>query len=433
MKVYKITAHNFKGFDERTFELSDPFTLIIGDNGKGKTAILDALAIGLSDLLSGFHEEGSFRNITNDDVRQQKYQQGETPDIQPQYPASVTWEGVFEGQDIVWTQSVTGRNRPPKDKNIENLSKQLREKADNGENIRLPLVAYYGTDRLWIPNPKKSDSPGVSASRIQGYLNCLHPDANVKKLIQWLKQETEKSLKSGQESDLFLVVKNAIYDCMKEEDWNDISYVFGEAGQGDVLAKAKDGRLLPLRMLSDGVRNVLAMVADIAYRAAMLNPHFGRDAAKKTSGIVLIDEIDLHLHPSWQRHIVEDLHRTFPEIQFIATTHSPFIVQSLRKGKLLNLEDPQETSEYYDQSIEDITENVMGVELPQKSERFLKMKAAAKEYYAVLEESQDASPERKEQLKIKLDELEMPYSDNPAYHAYLEIKREAVGMSEEQE
>ncbi|MGL4500210.1 MAG: AAA family ATPase, partial [Planktothrix sp.] len=270
----------------------------------------------------------------------------------------------------------------------------------------------------------------VRASRTQGYFNCLHPYSHVKKLIEWLKQETESSLKSGQESDLLLVVKNAIYDCMKDEDWDDISYVFGEAGQGDVLAKAKDGRLLPLRMLSDGVRNVLAMVADIAYRAAMLNPHLGRDAAKKTSGIVLIDEIDLHLHPSWQRHIVEDLHRTFPEIQFIATTHSPFIVQSLRKGKLLNL-DPQESSEYYDQSIEDITENVMGVKLPQKSERFLKMKAAAKEYYAVLEESQDASPERKEQLKTKLDELSMPYSDNLAYHAYLEVKREAAGMSEE--
>ncbi|MCT7955497.1 AAA family ATPase [Laspinema palackyanum] len=431
MKVYKITTHNFKGFEQRTFELSAPFTLIIGDNGKGKTAILDALAIGISDLLSGFDEPGSSRNITNDDVRQQKYQQGETTDIQPQYPASVTCEGLFEGQEIVWGQSVTGKNQLQKDKNIENLSKQLREKADNGENIRLPLVAYYGTDRLWIPNPEPSDSPGVRTSRTQGYLNCLHPDAHVKKLIEWLKQETENSLKSGgQDGDLLLVVKNAIYDCMKAEDWDDISYVFGEAGQGDVLAKAKDGRLLPLRMLSDGVRNVLAMVADIAYRAAMLNPHFGRDAAKKTSGIVLIDEIDLHLHPSWQRHIVEDLHRTFPEIQFIATTHSPFIVQSLRKGKLLNL-DPQEPSEYYDQSIEDITENVMGVELPQKSERFLKMKAAAKEYYAVLEESQDASPERKEQLKTKLDELSMPYSDNLAYHAYLELKREAAGMSEE--
>lgn len=430
MKVYKISTHNFKGFEQRTFELSDPFTLIIGDNGKGKTAILDALAIGISDLLSGFDEPGSSRNITNDEVRQQKYQQGETTDIQPQYPASVTCEGMFEGQEIVWTQSVTGKNQLQKDRNIENLSHHLRKKADNGENIRLPLVAYYGTDRLWIANPDSSDSQVSRTSRTQGYLNCLHPDSNVKKLIEWLKQETENSLNSGQESDLLLVVKNAIYDCMKDENWDDISYVFGEAGQGDVLAKAKDGRLLPLRMLSDGVRNVLAMVADIAYRAAMLNPHFGRDAAKKTSGIVLIDEIDLHLHPSWQRHIVEDLHRTFPKIQFIATTHSPFIVQSLRMGKLLNL-DPQEPSEYYDQSIEDITENVMGVELPQKSGRFLKMKAAAKEYYEVLNQSKTASPELKEQLKIKLKELEMPYSDNPAYHAYLELKREAAGMSEE--
>jgi len=73
---------------------------------------------------------------------------------------------------------------------------------------------------------------------------------------------------------------------------------------------------------------MLGMVADIAYRSAVLNPQLGSEAAQKTPGIVLIDEIDLHLHPKWQRRVVEDLRATFPALQFVATTHSPFIAFS---------------------------------------------------------------------------------------------------------
>ena len=213
---------------------------------------------------------------------------------------------------------------------------------------------------------------------------------------------------------------------MEDEDWQTITY---DLNKSEVLAEAKDGRFLPLRLLSDGVRNMLAMVADMAYRAAMLNPHLGKDAAKETPGIVLIDEIDLHLHPSWQRVVVEALHRTFPNIQFIATTHSPFIIQSLDcdRGSLINL-DPQDAAEYSDKSIEDITENVMGVYLPQKSKRFLKMKEAAKEYARFLKKAKNVAPEQKEKLKLELDKLMMPYSNNPAYHAFLESEREAAGI-----
>ena len=91
-----------------------------------------------------------------------------------------------------------------------------------------------------------------------------------------------------------------------------------------------DGRLTPFYHLSDGYRNTLAMAADIAVRAATLNPALSSLAMEETPGVVLIDEIDLHLHPKWQRQIVEDLRGAFPKIQFVATTHSPFIIQSLR-------------------------------------------------------------------------------------------------------
>lgn len=93
---------------------------------------------------------------------------------------------------------------------------------------------------------------------------------------------------------------------------------------------------LPVWLLSDGYRNVIGMVADIAYRMAILNPHLEEKTVEETPGIVLIDEIDLHCHPKWQRIIVNNLIEVFPKVQFIATTHSPFIIQSLNKAQLIN-------------------------------------------------------------------------------------------------
>ena len=102
---------------------------------------------------------------------------------------------------------------------------------------------------------------------------------------------------------------------------------------------------------------MLAMVADIAFRCTLLNPKLGEEAAIKTLGVVLIDELDLHLHPSWQKQTVHNLKRTFPQIQFITTTHSPFVIEELDDGELIKL-DPEAVGEYVDQSIEDIAENV---------------------------------------------------------------------------
>jgi len=120
-------------------------------------------------------------------------------------------------------------------------------------------------------------------------------------------------------------------------------------------------------MLSDGQRIILAMVADIAYKAASLNSQLEEKAALETPGIVLIDEIDWNDHPNWQRKIVDSLKTTFPKIQFIATTHSPFIIQSCRVGELIEMNE-SEPAEYADQSIENIAEYKMGVKIPQRQD-----------------------------------------------------------------
>jgi predicted ATP-binding protein involved in virulence len=185
------------------------------------------------------------------------------------------------------------------------------------------------------------------------------------------------------------------------------------------------GRIVPFDLLSDGERSILGLVADIARRAAILNPQFAEKAALETDGVVLIDEIDQHLHPRWQRKIVGDLRRTFPNVQFIATTHSPFIIQSLRPGELIRL-DGDVSDDAQAGSIEDIVEGLMGVEVPQRSQRFQDMMEAARKYYAALNEKR--SEEDVKGLRLRLDELLAPFSDDPAFVAQLVEARMASGL-----
>ncbi|MBQ9692714.1 MAG: AAA family ATPase, partial [Clostridia bacterium] len=153
-------------------------------------------------------------------------------------------------------------------------------------------------------------------------------------------------------------------------------------------------------------------------------------------GVVLIDELDLFLHPRWQRRVVGDLQKTFPNVQFVATTHSPFIIQSVQDGCVLDLENmeniqkpgtasPAPTAEYESRSIEDITEDLMGVTIPQRSRRYHEMYETAKEYYTLLH-STAVSEEEKRQKRQKLDALIAPFSQDVAYHAFLEMERLAM-------
>ena len=95
------------------------------------------------------------------------------------------------------------------------------------------------------------------------------------------------------------------------------------------------------RNLSDGQRIMLTLVADMARRAATLNPHLGSDAIRGTPGVVLIDELDLHLHPRWQRRIISNLKEAFPEVQFIVTSHSPQLIGEALPEEIRILEQHQ--------------------------------------------------------------------------------------------
>ncbi len=423
MKIHEITLHNFRNFSEKKFKLQDQFTLLIGENGTGKTAILDALAVGAGALSLGIGAMDA-RYIRTDEARRVTYQLGQVPNVEPQYPVSITCQGTLNNKKLNWTRSVNGiggRTTRQKAKQIAEVAKQLQKNVEFGMEVVLPVIAYYPTGRLWLQKNEKGVETLSPDSRTQGYIDCLDRASNEKLLMRWFKTMELAQLQDRKPVTVLSAAKAAIQNCM--ENWHKVRW---DLKSDELVAESDDERLLPFRMLSDGVRNMLAMVVDIAYRMAMLNPHLGINALD-APGLVLIDEIDLHLHPSWQRRVVEDLRRTFPNIQFVATTHSPFIIQSMREGELINLDG--RCGEYAGRSIEDITEEEMGVPLPQRSRRNEEMIEAAKEYYATLESSQQSGKKDMEKLKLRLDELLMPYRDDPAYVAFLEMQRAAAGLA----
>ena len=147
-------------------------------------------------------------------------------------------------------------------------------------------------------------------------------------------------------------VRKAVATCVE-----DAERAYFNIERDQLMVQFADRELL-LHLLSDGYHSMVSMVADIAIRAARLNPHLAEEAALKTPGVVLIDELDLHLHPKWQRRVVGDLLKAFPMVQFVATTHSPFIIQSLPDSedvRLVNLDDEQ-NADFVDKSVEDIAD-----------------------------------------------------------------------------
>lgn len=432
MRINNMIVENFHGFKKREITFSENFTVLIGDNGSGKTTILDGLAVGLGTFILGLDGLDS-RNIKKEEVRLEKIPMGEITTMELQFPSSVTCFGEIDGENYSWTRLLDkkrGNTKGIGTKDIILYAEKLQKKVSSGEEVILPLIAYYGTGRLHLKKKEKSVRKLKPGSRLEGYIDCLDPVSNWKLVESWFIDKRLIELQRAKPLSLLESVRQAISSSMAA--WKSIDYDFD---QKEIVAIQEDGLKLPFSLLSDGARNMLGVVGDMAFRIANLNPHLSERAIMETPGVVLIDELDLHLHPTWQRTVIKDLRIAFPKIQFIITTHSPFIVQSLYPGELrwLQNEDDDEQVEedqYVNRSLEDIVENVMDIPFPlaQRSDHLQEMYETAKQYYALIDDTHQVTEEEKEQLKKKLDELSAPYSENVAYYAFLERKRMIAGL-----
>ena len=429
MRIDRLTVSNFRRFESNTFDLHHRFTLLVGDNGAGKTAILDALRVGVGAYLLGI-PDSQVPSIRRDCVRLQTRRDGEFPTFEPVTPCVVRCEGRVHGRDLCWSRelaSVGGRtNRVGARALVQCVDRHVQEDKQAMKDKRamsFPLIASYGTGRLWI-EPRETErvrsavrQPLGKASRFAAYRGCLEPTVSSAFLRSWIKKMALIA-QDKQPLQSLDVVYGAVVGCV--EGAERAGYDFGV---DDIVLEFKDGQRFPFGLLSDGQRSMTALAADIALRCVQLNPHLAGQAPSETEGVVLIDELDLHLHPNWQRRVVSDLISLFPKLQFVTTTHSPFIVQSLDGQGLINLDDRsvlEERGAPY--SIEDIAEETMGVDTPQRSRLFLEMEAAARRYYQLLDQRGDDHP-GVVQAKAELDKTEARFSNNPAYAAFLKLHR----------
>ena len=296
--------------------------------------------------------------------------------------------------------------------------RKISEADHSDEDVVLPLVLYLSSARLWKDGNKTSVKKGVF-SRTDAYSHCLDVQHGLDlafRYIQTLKTVAMEE-NDGKLFPAYEAIQQAVNEAFREELKPGEEIIFSTKFEEDIIAlKTEEGTVLPFQMLSDGYRNVIKIMLDIATRMCILNPYLKERALKETPGIVLIDEVDLSLHPTWQKRIIRILKEQFPKIQFICATHSPFIIQSLEEGELITLDQPLD-SEYSGEGLEDIAEEIMGVVLPQYSEKKRKIYEAARKYFAALEEAR--TQEEIDELGKELARLEAEYSENPAYMAWV--------------
>lgn len=246
-----------------------------------------------------------------------------------------------------WRRALNGPKNKTTNKDSHLLSafgRMLQFQARLDEPVILPILGCYGTGRLWALQKIYDSSNILSENRTFGYKDCFNPSANYRAFAFWFKH---LSLAIANAVDLesqgidveYITVLREIRSsivqtldvCLENSGWNTIHY---SSATNQIQVRHKDVGILSVAQLSDGIRSVLALAADIAFRCCKLNGHLGADAVKETPGIVMIDELDLHLHPAWQQTIVQSFRQAFPKIQFILTTHSPQLLTTVDKSSI---------------------------------------------------------------------------------------------------
>lgn len=342
MHVTRLHATNFRCFPEVKVDLQPGFNLLIGDNQSGKTAVLDALTIALSCYFQGF-STGVSQGIEKDDARLAMQKLGETVQMPAQYPVQVTCTAQLattESGLTSWArQRKDARSRTGRAwTDLGRHGAALDEKMRQGEAVDLPVLACFGTERVSKERQTHPTSYGSTRDRSLGYKDCLERASNLRLIRDWVAQQTlaeaqkrERGIPSTAGAQLRAIEK-AVCRCVP-----DIKQFFYDLEYKDLAVVFTDQRRLPWSMLSDGVHSLATMAMDLAWRAAVLNPHHGEAAPERATGVVLVDEIDLALHPKWQIDVINNLMAAFPALQFVATTHSPLVLAGAESARVLQL------------------------------------------------------------------------------------------------
>lgn len=323
-----ISLEQFRCFERLELKLERDITLFFAENGGGKSSVLQALAIGLTPFQTAVPK--GLKLDPHRDVR--KVTQSDRIHREPAGPCKISWTAEIGQDSVTWSNTINPfSNR----RTAEYASVQAAIEKVRLPGGRWPLFAFYGVDRMGHGKASTTPVP-VRPDRWEGYASSLNPSQDDSALLTWLLEEILADAVRRQEGEPELFLAAAVMDAVAgatpgvERAWYD-------PRERSPVVRLVTGQIVPWQELSDGFHVYLSLVADLARRAVILNEHDGDQAPRLVEGVVLIDEIDLHLHPRWQRVVIDGLRRTFPRLQFILTTHSPQVLSSADNRQVRHL------------------------------------------------------------------------------------------------
>jgi predicted ATP-binding protein involved in virulence len=343
-RLDKLELKNFRCFSELKVSFHEKLTVIVAPNGGGKTALLDAINLSWHHFLQGTDWDNKTKGIPIEDERLAPTPDGE---MLPRKPVIVAGHTVVDGKPVQWQidkglrspQNTSAKKAVPMWSAGYGLRKHLQDYADQKQPSPpvLPVLGFYGTGRLWLGRKiteARRKKLKADTSPVSGYGDCLSQSSHFELFAVWFERmarAAQQERETGEASphrpvDRLKVVVGAVDRLLEPTGWKSLSFDFGS--ETLVATHPIQGKL-PVSSLSDGIRIMIGLVGDIAHRCARLNHHLGEHAALKTPGVIMIDEVDMHLHPVWQQLVLKALQDAFPLIQFIVTTHSPQVVTTV--------------------------------------------------------------------------------------------------------
>lgn len=334
-------------------EFRKGINLLIGDNSSGKTSLIRACNFVANSLFCGYSDENTVWKSVDDDDFKLNIDANNT--ILPEQPVSIsfhlaTWDlNPIKADDALVsfdydTQLHIEKKSKKNSRNLLTGLSTLKTYAATlysnshlkigdavvQQNV-LPVYACFTTEDIHASRKIDRQKFKEYAQKPSfGYFECYDCRGLFDYWLERLLVLQEAEI-GEQEIEC---VRKAISKCFGVNGAGIIEDMVIRPVRGKVFFKYTDGRYVESSMLSDGYKRLVNIVVDIAIRCALLNKGiYGSEAYKKTHGTVIIDEIDEHLHPALQSKVLKSLHQTFPEIQFIVSTHAPLVMSSVEKSK----------------------------------------------------------------------------------------------------
>ncbi len=324
IKIQSLKIVGFRGILELELKFPERINVLVGVNGVGKSAILDCTAILLSRLIGRIRSStGTGRFFTESDINNNV--QWTRNEIEISFQEKLLKWRVFKARRGQKRQMVTNLSE------LRTHVELLRSKLEEDERAILPLAVYYPVNRAVLDIPLRIRKRH-QFDRLAAYDQALSGEwSSFRVFFEWFREredlENERRLDKTRFRDPQLQAVRSATE----------RFLPGFTGlrirRSPLRMVVKKNREeLVVDQLSDGEKCTLAMVGDLARRMAIANPHMNDPL--EGEAIVLIDEIDLHLHPAWQRHIIPALTETFPNCQFLLSTHSPQILSHLNRNSI---------------------------------------------------------------------------------------------------